>query len=598
MGREQVSVEFTEEMKGYIGFGDGDDYKRGYEQGKTDGSPLTLLLTIEIPDIDFFVDDPNEEGIAKGYVECPELGGKLNVEKGLFNCFVDAGRPDKNAKKMLYRLFFRDSKGRPLTLSGHKDVIDNGVLNVWRDTTTLYCEILEGHVGPEQEPKAKALAKGILHILPLDFAHQLTTFRSNGETLQTRLNALREFGELFLGTLWDVYFPKIGAALSHKWNERPIPIFSLEGVKDAEVSTHYCTTGDKLGISMLRFLRKPCNDVVVLIHGLTNSTDMFIMPEHTNLVSYLLDHGFTDVWSLDWRGSMRHNYDLFPTRFNLDDIALYDIPASFAALRRIVGKDKHVHVICHCVGSITFMMSLFSGLIDGISSVISNSVSLTPHVPRWSAFKLSVAPFLMNWILRFPNFNPRAAYLPGPGIPQGKILAKLVSLFHPHCKVPACHMLSFMWGAGDPAVYEHSNLDVLTHERLGDLFGGANVNLYLHIRKMARRGEAVKWNPADPRYGQMPNNYLDRAAEIDIPILFVTGDRNHVFCDSNKITFDTLRKLHPNNQHEFQHFAAYGHQDIFMGKNSHKDVFPAFHEFLKRHSAPPPPPLMARAQAM
>ena len=223
---------------------------------------------------------------------------------------------------------------------------------------------------------------------------------------------------------------------------REIPIFTLEGVRDAEITTHYITTEDKLGLSMLRFRRgtAPAREVVLLLHGLTTSTDMFIMPEHVNLVSVLLDRGY-EVWSFDWRGSLRHSYDLFPGRFNLDEIALYDHPAAVAHLRREVGEGPRLHVICHCVGSITFMMSLFAGLIDGVSSVVSNSVSLTPYVPRWSGVKLALAPFFMNWILRFPNLNPRWGYLPGPGIPQGKIISKIVDLLHPECDVPACHMI-------------------------------------------------------------------------------------------------------------------------------------------------------------
>ena len=52
------------------------------------------------------------------------------------------------------------------------------------------------------------------------------------------------------------------------------------------------------------------------------------MPEHYNLVNYLLDNGYTDIFSFDWRGSMRHNYDLFPNIHNMDDVALYDHPAA------------------------------------------------------------------------------------------------------------------------------------------------------------------------------------------------------------------------------------------------------------------------------
>ena len=39
--------------------------------------------------------------------------------------------------------------------------------------------------------------------------------------------------------------------------EREIPLYTLEGVKDAEVTTHHFSTGDGLGLSMLRFSRDP-----------------------------------------------------------------------------------------------------------------------------------------------------------------------------------------------------------------------------------------------------------------------------------------------------------------------------------------------------
>ena len=47
---------------------------------------------------------------------------------------------------MLYRLFFRDGAGHPLTLSGHKLIEDNAGFDVWRDTTTLFTRVLRGHV--------------------------------------------------------------------------------------------------------------------------------------------------------------------------------------------------------------------------------------------------------------------------------------------------------------------------------------------------------------------------------------------------------------------------------------------------------------------
>jgi hypothetical protein len=116
---------------------------------------------------------------------------------------------------MLYRLFFRDGEGNPLTLSGFKDVYDDPGLDVWKDTTTLYTRILKGHVSEAEEERAKqdparyetevVVASGIIHIHFFDFLRQLTTFRAEGPTLSDRAAALTRFGTLFMGKLWAVY---------------------------------------------------------------------------------------------------------------------------------------------------------------------------------------------------------------------------------------------------------------------------------------------------------------------------------------------------------------------------------------------------------
>ena len=58
-------------------------------------------------------------------------------------------------------------------------------------------------------------------------------------------------------------------------------------------------------------------------------------------------------------------------------------PRQLPRIREQIG-DRRLHVICHCLGSVSFMMSLFGKAVDGITSVIANSVALTPRVPRWS----------------------------------------------------------------------------------------------------------------------------------------------------------------------------------------------------------------------
>jgi lysosomal acid lipase/cholesteryl ester hydrolase len=363
--------------------------------------------------------------------------------------------------------------------------------------------------------------------------------------------------------------------------EREIPLYTLDGVKDAQVTTHWCWTEDKLGLSLLRFVRgapEDATEAVVIIHGLTTSTDMFIMPEHYNLVSYLLDNGYHDIWCLDFRMSNRHGYNLFKHRFTMDDVALYDYPPALAEVRRHIG-DKPIHVICHCLGANSFTMSLFGKVIDGVSSVIANSVALTPRVPAWSRVKLSMAPGLVENVLGFPYMNPN--WFQDPGLSRGKLFSKFNSMFHPECDEPACHMLSLMWGTGWPALYSHQNLADVTHRRGGDLYGSTSMNYYRHVSKMVKAGRAVKYRQ-DPKYDRLPDDYFEYAREIETPVLFMTGENNKVFTKSNIVCHEELQKIVPG-RHELAVFPKYGHQDPFMGEHVARDVFPRLLDFIEKH---------------
>jgi pimeloyl-ACP methyl ester carboxylesterase len=360
-----------------------------------------------------------------------------------------------------------------------------------------------------------------------------------------------------------------------------IPRYTLAGVRDAEVSAHPFATEDGLGLDLTRFHRADCDNVVLLIHGLTVSSDMFIMPEHENLVNFLLDSGFTDVWTLDFRVSNRFPYDAETHRFNFDDIALYDFPPALAELRRNVG-DRQVHVIAHCAGSLAFSMSLFGGAVDGIASLVASGVSLTTRMSTWSRAKLTAGPALTEYVLGLPFLDPR--YGEAPVFTRGWLLSRFVSLFHRECDERPCHMISFMWGKGHPALYEHANLSPETHRRVADLFGACGVHYYRHARKMVKAGHAVKYDSSDPRYADLPNDYLANAADIATPILFLAGDHNHVFPGANVACHKMLEKIKPG-LHELEILPGYGHIDAFIGKNSHIDVFPKIVDFLKRKAA-------------
>ena len=366
---------------------------------------------------------------------------------------------------------------------------------------------------------------------------------------------------------------------------RTIPLFTLDGVPDCEITTHQVSTEDMLGLSMLRFNKAPCRDVVMILHGLTTSTDMFIMPEHENLVRYLHRNGLTDVWCFDYRMSNRHPYNLTRHRYTMDHVALFDFPPALARIREVAGADVRIHVIAHCLGSVSFTMSLFAGVVE-VQSLIANSVALTPRVPGWSKVKLSLAPFLVEYVLQQPYVAPN--WGSEPGLTTGKVVAKLLGLAHRECDNSACHMLSFMWGTGFPALYSHDNLLAVTHERGGDLYGPTAVNYHRHVNRMVKAGGAVKYDPGDATLARLPDDYFERAALVKTPILFTTGANNKVFTNSNNVCFERLQQVTPD-QHELAVFEGYGHQDVFMGKHVSTDIFPRMLEFIAKHAGDPPP---------
>jgi predicted patatin/cPLA2 family phospholipase len=198
-----TKLSFTEEMKGFCTLGE-TDYAAGFSQGKESETSIMFHLTITVDGVNRFVTRPEHDtDDVKGYVECEALGGRLEVEKANFNLFVDDADPSR--KKMLYRLFFRDANGEPLTLSGFKDIKDDPGFDLWADTTTLYTHIFKGHVSAVEEAQAEIVAAGIIHIYFFDFLKQLTTFRVEAPTVSDRVSAGTRFGRLFMGKLWDVY---------------------------------------------------------------------------------------------------------------------------------------------------------------------------------------------------------------------------------------------------------------------------------------------------------------------------------------------------------------------------------------------------------
>jgi cholesterol oxidase len=569
-------IEFSESMRGYVSAAK-TTYADGCAEGEKAGNALSIKVAVLIPDLALFLDEPAHAGTLSGEIDCPLLGGICPVQSGVFRLLPDTA--DLDRKVMYYQLYASTPQQEPITFIGVKQVQHDAPFDLWRDTTTLYVNIYRGHVDPDKAAQAELWVTGIIGLGLPDFIKVLGQLRATGPDGSTSLTGLAQFGRYFAGKLWDVYGPSLPPATNRP--KRKYPLFTTEGVQNAGISVHPFSTADGVALQLTRFRRADCDDVVLLVHGLTNSSDMFIMPEHKNLVQSLLDQGYGDVWTLDYRGSCRFPYNLARHRYTFDDIALFDHPAALAELRRHIGS-KRIHIVAHCIGAMTIAMGLFGKTIEGIKSVILNSVALTPNVSAWARMKLAVGPWACENLLGIDYLNP--SRWREPGWSPGKLLALTSQLVHKECDSPECHMLSFMWGSGHPSVYNHANIAAETHERLGDLFGGTGVHYYRHVLKMVKNSNtAIKYDSTDQRYAKLSDDYFQHAADMTTPILLTSGQDNRVFVDSNIICHQRLEKASPG-RHQLRVFPGYGHQDVFMGKNAHEDIFPALISFLREHS--------------
>ena len=196
-------MEFTEKMKGHLALGETDPLA-GWELGRQLAQRFMFQLTITAPDVERFAAGEDHTAIAEGYVDCDLLGGRLPVQRGWANLFVTADAA--LTREMRYRLWFSDLSGQPLTMYGFKTVRNDRGFDMWTDTSTLYITLMRGHVPPgengAQDAPADVIGAGILRILPLDFARQLTTFRGSGSG---PLGSIARFGAFFAGSMKDVY---------------------------------------------------------------------------------------------------------------------------------------------------------------------------------------------------------------------------------------------------------------------------------------------------------------------------------------------------------------------------------------------------------
>jgi choline dehydrogenase-like flavoprotein len=114
-----------------------------------------------------------------------------------------------------YRLWF-EGNGKPWTLYGYKRVRDDPGVDAWRDTSTLFVTLFEGHLTQEEvTTRTTCCGAGAVHTELTSFLFkQLHGLRVTGTDDPARIAwATTSFADFFFGTLLRVYAPGLGTAI-------------------------------------------------------------------------------------------------------------------------------------------------------------------------------------------------------------------------------------------------------------------------------------------------------------------------------------------------------------------------------------------------
>ncbi|MBW0009962.1 MAG: GMC family oxidoreductase N-terminal domain-containing protein, partial [Pseudonocardiales bacterium] len=547
-----LGIQFTETMTGYISAQGSGDYQAAAALGEADGSPFSFTLTVVSEDLEGMLTDPDHPARMIGTVRAPALSpDPITVTEGVFNLFVKD--PDRiNGRQMRYRMRLTTEEGRHYHFVGVKIINDDRGLDIWSDNTTLYVTVYEGDT-----EAGRVVATGTLTISPEDLMRQLTTIRVRGATsVRQRLVETARFGEFFAGTLFDVYGGVVRPlerfnAVAPARKKRPLRVCAPV--------IHPFTTDDGVALRLTRY-QGGSKGPVILAHGLGVSSRIFSIDTiETNLLEFLYAHGY-DVWLLDFRASVELTASA--QRFTADDVAQYDYPAAVAAVRAVTASPS-VQMVAHCYGSTTFFMAMLAGL-DGVRSVVSSQVATHIVCPPMTRLKTGLhLPALLEKL----GVISLTAYADTNADWSSRLYDRFLEVFpgdnEGDCTSAVCHRISFMYSQ----LYEHGQLNSLTHDVLHEMFGVANLHELEHLAVMVRAGAL--------RSADGQDIYLPHLERLSIPTTFIHGAENSCFLpQSTEKTMELLAQRNGSHLYRRHVVPGYGHIDCIFGKRAALDVYP------------------------
>jgi len=339
---------------------------------------------------------------------------------------------------------------------------------------------------------------------------------------------------------------------------------------------------------------------VLLVHGASAQSGTFRIGETETLVECLVRQGF-DVWTLDWRASMRLVKNIYcanpSTDFTIDRAATEDVPTAIRVMRRNFGITQKIALLGHCMGGAIVTQGIAQGVI-GVADVetvvvtalalfyraaIDNLLKAQDGVLEELLLKQALLHPTTQWVDDICHQNPRDGDW-DPLLQRPYEVWKQTPLRHHPCDIAICPRLSYMFGMP----YLPDTIPTIHARCLPSQFGYIPVQFLLHCTQNLRRGYAAPFEPnARRRMLASTDVYLQHEPFRDLKLTLITGDLNSLWHrDSIDTMYEWLlrgqRSARPRDEVVKRVIPGYGHQDLYWGLKAPSDVFPQIVEGLRR----------------
>jgi cholesterol oxidase len=575
-GRIRASVpgiHYAERLRGRITIAD--------ENGTPHQSRFSLVLHISAENIRALTGDDDHRASVVGVLRAPGLPSgrrRFSVSNGTFNVMVD-DPTQVDSKLIKYEFDLTSEDGTQYVWVGQKEINHVTARGGFWKVVSSYPFRVRTMAGND-------VGRGVARSSMLDAVRMVLSMRITHERAWLDRQIYKAH--------YRWYFVKavLGAVLHGL--ARPVNPYQKDGEKAVPDGLRRGTPlqDTKRGSNRPRFTLTPYESTkpgagdtgaVILAPGFGMSADAFLLDN--SLTQHLCAEGYR-VWLLDYRASDHLTASL--EQFTIDDLAVGDesisgdFPDAIAAVRE--AEHRPVHVVAHCVASLTMFMALLKNRIpEGHlqSVVLSQSFACINH-PWINQLKawIRLPEFLryMRFItVMSPDYDIRSGW-------RSRLLDRLLRLYPTNepCSSGVCRRLLLMYGE----VIRHDQLDKKTHDKLYDLFDRANMTTFVHLSKMIRKRRIVDRDGKD--------TYLtkENIAGITVPITLLQGTGNRLFRPRGAAR--TLALLHKyggygaaENRRRFtlEPLPGHGHLDSFIGKSAPRIVYPIISKALARANA-------------